>query len=75
MIVIGLIMVITGIIFSLQSKSMIGPSSSFMYDNPQWSINGSVIIVIGIIISAIGFFLLAYYLAESKKRSDDLRTD
>lgn len=73
MIIVGSIMVIAGIIFSLQSKSVLGPSSSFMYANPQWTMNGSVIIAIGIIISAIGGFLLLFrFPFRGKKRSDKI---
>ena len=39
-----------GSVFILQSISLIGPSSSFMYKNSAWTDNGFVIIIIGIII-------------------------
>jgi len=54
LIIIGLILIIAGIIFTMQSKSIVGPSSSFMYQNPEWTINGYVIITIGIISSVFG---------------------
>ncbi len=54
LIIIGIILAISGIIFSLQSKSMVGPISSFMYNNPEWTINGSIIVAIGIIAIATG---------------------
>ena len=57
LIVIGLIIVILGIIFTLQSKSIVGPSSSFMYQNPEWTVNGFFIISIGVIISIFGVVL------------------
>ena len=60
MIIVGIIVVIMGVIFSLQSKSVVGPSSSFMYDNPKWTINGSIIIAIGIILAVLGSFLLLF---------------
>ncbi len=50
-------MIIIGIIFILQSNSIVGPTSSFMYQNPEWTINGYVIIAIGIIISIFGIIL------------------
>jgi hypothetical protein len=53
-IIIGIIIVVMGVIFSLQSQSVVGPSSSFMYDNPEWSVNGSIIIGVGIIVDVIG---------------------
>jgi hypothetical protein len=42
--------VILGLIFTAQSMSLIGPSTSFMYSNPSWSINGSVLIIIGVVL-------------------------
>ena len=53
-IIIGLILIIAGIVFTLQSKSIVGPSSSFMYQNPEWTFNGYVIIAIGTIMSVFG---------------------
>lgn len=53
-IIIGLIMVILGIVFLLQSKSVVGPSASFMYSNPVWTVNGSIITGTGLIVVAIG---------------------
>ena len=53
-IIIGLILIIAGIVFTMQSKSIVGPSSSFMYQNPQWTVNGYVIIAIGTIMSVFG---------------------
>lgn len=54
LIIIGLILIIAGIVFTMQSKSIVGPSSSFMYQNPEWTVNGYVIIAIGTIISVFG---------------------
>ena len=54
LIITGIILAISGIIFSLQSKSIVGPASSFMYNNPEWTINGSIIVAIGIIAIATG---------------------
>ena len=39
------------------AKSIVGPSSSFMYQNPEWTINGYVIIAIGTIISVFGIVI------------------
>ena len=50
--VLGCILVIVGIIFTAQSKSVIGPQSSFMYNNPQWTSNGYTISIIGLLILA-----------------------
>ena len=66
LIIIGLILIIAGIIFTMQSKSIVGPSSSFMYQNPEWTINGYVIITIGTIISVFG---IVVWQSETKKSS------
>jgi hypothetical protein len=57
LIVIGLILIILGTIFTLQSRSMIGPASSFMYSNPDWTINGYIAIGVGIAIFVSGIIL------------------
>ncbi|NAL78515.1 hypothetical protein DYY65_09765 [Nitrososphaera sp. AFS] len=53
----GLISIILGIIFTAQSKSVIGPSSSFMYANPSWTVNGSALIGIGIAVLLLGIII------------------
>ena len=68
LIIIGLILIIAGIVFTMQSKSIVGPSSSFMYQNPEWTINGYVIITIGIIISVFG---IVVWQSGTKKSSID----
>lgn len=54
-IIVGIILVAAGIIFTMQSNSVVGPSTSFMYDNPEWTNNGFIIIVIGVVLILIGF--------------------
>jgi hypothetical protein len=61
---IGLVMVVLGNIFILQSKSVVGPTSSFMYSNSEWTINGYIIVTTGIIISALGVILWWRYSNE-----------
>jgi hypothetical protein len=53
LIVIGLVIIILGIIFLLQSKSSLGPSTSFMYSNPEWTVNGYIIIAVGVIVTGV----------------------
>jgi uncharacterized membrane protein len=57
-IIVGIILVAVGIIFTMQSNSVVGPSTSFMYDNPEWTNNGFIIIVIGGSLILIGFIVL-----------------
>ena len=47
---IGTVLIIFGGIFMLQGESIVGPSTSFMYSNPQWITNGQLIVLGGIII-------------------------
>ncbi|MGB7697656.1 MAG: hypothetical protein WBL46_10600, partial [Nitrososphaeraceae archaeon] len=51
---IGITLVIAGLIFTAQSKSLLGPQSSFMYNNPSWTLNGSMFIIAGAIILILG---------------------
>jgi len=56
-VVTGICIMIMGVIFHLQGESIVGPESSFMYSNPQWSTYGIQIAVSGGIILAIGIGL------------------
>ena len=53
----GIIVMIFGIVFQFQGQGMIGPESSFMYENPSWIDNGIYIGMIGVIIILIGYFI------------------
>ena len=57
----GIILVIFGIIFNFQGQGMIGPETSFMYENQEWINNGIFISMIGVILILIG------YIVEKKK--------
>jgi hypothetical protein len=54
MMIVGLAIMIMGIIFYLQGHSIVGPTSSFMYSNPKWIVNGQWIAVSGLLILAAG---------------------
>ena len=53
----GIIVMIFGIVFQFQGHGVIGPESSFMYENPSWIDNGIYIGMIGVIIILIGYFV------------------
>ncbi len=53
----GIIISASGIIFHFQGKGIVGPESSFMYSNPEWIDYGIILIIIGLVITAIGIFL------------------
>lgn len=55
LIILGVIITVLGLIFTAQSKSLIGPSSSFMYNNPDWLTYGLVISFLGVAIIVIGY--------------------
>ena len=48
----GSIIVAFGILFIAQSQSVVGPESSFMYRNLEWTVNGSIITLGGVIMIA-----------------------
>ena len=60
LIIIGLVITILGIIFLLQSKSTLGPSTSFMYSNPEWTVNGYIIIAVGVIVTGVSVITRVY---------------
>ena len=51
---IGAIVIAFGIIFFLQGNSVVGPTTSFMYSNSKWIVNGEWIAISGVIILALG---------------------
>ncbi|MDX1533214.1 MAG: hypothetical protein R3230_03305 [Nitrosopumilaceae archaeon] len=54
LIIVGLFIIASGILFHLQGQSIVGPESSFMYDNPEWISYGQNIAIAGLIITSIG---------------------
>ena len=55
LIVIGVIIIVLGVIFTAQSQTLIGPTTSFMYNNPDWLTFGLIIASLGIIVIIMGF--------------------
>ena len=60
-IIAGAILVIFGIIFNFQGQGMVGPETSFMYENEKWVDYGIFISMIGVVLILIG------YIVEKKK--------
>jgi hypothetical protein len=58
--VVGALSTIAGLIFTAQSKSLVGPQSSFMYNNPEWTANGFVILGVGLAILFSGTVIWIY---------------
>lgn len=57
--IVGGIIIVLGTIFHFQGQSIIGPESSFMYSNPDWTSYGLQIVFIGIGIIASGIIIQA----------------
>lgn len=53
----GIIVMIFGVIFQFQGQGVVGPESSFMYQNVDWVNNGIYIGMTGVIIILIGYFM------------------
>ena len=53
----GIILVIFGIIFNFQGQGVVGPETSFMYENQEWTDNGIFISMIGVILILIGYIV------------------
>ncbi len=53
----GIIVMIFGVIFQFQGQGIVGPESSFMYQNVDWVNNGIYIGMTGVIIILIGYFM------------------
>ena len=53
----GIILIIFGMIFSFQGQGMVGPETSFMYENEEWIDNGIFISMLGVILILIGYII------------------
>ena len=53
----GIIVMIFGIVFQFQGQGVIGPESSFMYENSSWINNGIYIGMIGVMVILVGYFV------------------
>jgi hypothetical protein len=57
LIVVGILILLAGIVFTLQGMGIVGPESSFMFNNPTWIYQGVTAAVIGLLIVIAGLFL------------------
>jgi hypothetical protein len=60
LITIGILLIIAGLVFMAQSKSLVGPQSSFMYSNPEWTTNGFATLGVGLASLVLGIVLWIY---------------
>jgi len=57
LILIGILVLLSGIIFHLQGQAMVGPEQSFMYANSEWVSHGLKIIILGASTIIVGIVL------------------
>ena len=57
-IIVGILFILSGVLFHFQGRAVIGPASSFMYSNPQWITYGQQIAIVGLVILAVGLVIL-----------------
>ena len=57
---IGSLLTIAGFIFITQSVSWVGPRTSFMYGNSEWTYNGFMILGVGIVTLACSVGMWIY---------------
>ncbi len=50
---VGSLIALSGIVFTLQGLSIVGPPTSFMYSNPVWVVYGPAIAVMGMVILGV----------------------
>jgi len=54
LVILGVIILLSGIVFHFQGQGVVGPESSFMYLNPDWISYGLQIAIAGLVILGIG---------------------
>jgi len=57
LLIVGVLLFLAGLTFTLQGYGVVGPSSGFMYQNKTWVFAGATILVIGLVIAYLGFYL------------------
>ncbi len=57
LIVVGVLILLAGVVFTLQGEGVVGPQSSFMFNNPTWIYQGVAAAVVGLLIVVGGVFL------------------
>ena len=52
----GALLALSGFVFTLQGLGIVGPSSSFMYQNGSWILYGVTIFVVGLVMIGVGYW-------------------
>jgi hypothetical protein len=55
--VLGVLVALAGLVFTLQGLGYVGPVGGLMYNNSTWVTNGEITFVIGAIVVIAGFAL------------------
>ena len=50
----GIVAMLSGVVFHLQGQAVVGPESSFMYSNPDWTLYGIQIAIAGMAVCIAG---------------------
>ncbi len=53
----GVLLALAGITFTLQGLGMVGPPSSFMFQNSAWVTQGLAIFLLGAVLALAGIFV------------------
>jgi hypothetical protein len=57
LLVLGVLVALAGLVFTLQGLGYVGPVGGLMYNNPTWVTNGEITFVVGAIVVIAGFAL------------------
>jgi hypothetical protein len=57
LVAVGVLILLAGVVFTLQGMGIVGPQGSFMFNNPTWIYQGVAAAVIGFLILVGGLFL------------------
>lgn len=57
LVVVGAVLGLAGIVFALQGMGAVGPSQSFMFQNPSWTYQGATVTLIGVVTLAGGVWV------------------
>jgi hypothetical protein len=55
--VLGVLVALAGLVFTLQGLGYVGPVGGLMYNNSTWVTNGEITFVVGVIIAIAGIAL------------------
>jgi hypothetical protein len=54
---VGVLLVLAGFVFVLQGMGIVGPDSSFMFNNPTWIYQGVAVMAVGLLALGGGLYL------------------